>query len=211
MAGETREPTRRERATAERRRRLVLAAAQCFVEKGFHQTSIRDIAAQAGVSLGNLYNHFEGKAALIAEIAELEAEELEPVQAPLVDGRPPEAAVGDFVAGYFRYASRPENAVLAAEITAEAMRNPESAEGFGRNRAQLEQLLAATLESGAESGAFTLHGPAAELAALVIDLAEGTGLRLAFDSRARQREALALLRESVGKLLSGQGVARTGR
>ncbi|MDC5518787.1 TetR/AcrR family transcriptional regulator, partial [Acinetobacter baumannii] len=52
---------------SERRALIVQAALQCFVERGFHCTSMRDIAQAASVSLGNLYNHFDGKEALIAE------------------------------------------------------------------------------------------------------------------------------------------------
>lgn len=68
--------TGEEKVKAARRARIVEAALACFVEKGFHQTGMREIAATAGVSLGNLYNHFPGKEALIALIASLEAEEL---------------------------------------------------------------------------------------------------------------------------------------
>ena len=68
--------SKRAQATAARRAQLLDAALHCFVVKGFHQTSMRDIAAQAGVSLGSLYNHFDSKSALIAEIAQMESAEL---------------------------------------------------------------------------------------------------------------------------------------
>lgn len=51
------------------RDKIVEAALHSFTHKGFHQTSMRDIALAAGVSVGNLYNHFAGKEALIDEIA----------------------------------------------------------------------------------------------------------------------------------------------
>lgn len=54
------------------REKIVEAALHSFTQKGFHQTSMRDIAQAAGVSVGNLYNHFTGKEALIGEIALLE-------------------------------------------------------------------------------------------------------------------------------------------
>lgn len=54
------------------REKIVEAALHSFTHKGFHQTSMRDIAQTAGVSVGNLYNHFTGKEALIGEIALLE-------------------------------------------------------------------------------------------------------------------------------------------
>lgn len=54
------------------REKIVEAALHSFTHQGFHQTSMRDIAQAAGVSVGNLYNHFSGKEALIGEIALLE-------------------------------------------------------------------------------------------------------------------------------------------
>lgn len=46
---------------AANRSRILAAAAKLFTRKGFHGTSTRDIAAEAGVSLGNIYNHFSTK------------------------------------------------------------------------------------------------------------------------------------------------------
>ena len=56
-----REPSKREIASAQRRQHILEAAIACFIDNGFHQTGMRDIAARADVSIGNLYNHFPGK------------------------------------------------------------------------------------------------------------------------------------------------------
>jgi AcrR family transcriptional regulator len=40
---------------------IVTAAHQLFLERGFHGTSMRMIAQQAGIALGGIYNHFSGK------------------------------------------------------------------------------------------------------------------------------------------------------
>ena len=46
----------------ERTRQVILDAAYClFIEQGYHATSMRQIAEQAGVALGGIYNHFESK------------------------------------------------------------------------------------------------------------------------------------------------------
>ena len=52
---------RRAERTAETRERIERAALKHFVEKGIAETSIRDIAEEAGVSLGAMYNHFDSK------------------------------------------------------------------------------------------------------------------------------------------------------
>ena len=47
---------------------LVETALRLFFRKGYDATAIRDIAKEAGVSLGLLYNYFESKEALLREI-----------------------------------------------------------------------------------------------------------------------------------------------
>ena len=39
---------------------ILQSAHQLFIQQGYHGTSMRQIADQAGVSLGGLYNHFPG-------------------------------------------------------------------------------------------------------------------------------------------------------
>lgn len=49
----------------ETRRRIYEAALQMFREKGFEQTTMRDIARQAGVALGAAYYYFASKDAIV--------------------------------------------------------------------------------------------------------------------------------------------------
>jgi AcrR family transcriptional regulator len=54
---------------SERRTELTRAAARLFAEKGYHGTSIGDLAAALGVQKGSLYSHIESKADLLWEVA----------------------------------------------------------------------------------------------------------------------------------------------
>jgi AcrR family transcriptional regulator len=47
------------------RRRIYEAAMELFREKGFEQTTMRDIAAKAGVALGGAYYYFSSKEAIV--------------------------------------------------------------------------------------------------------------------------------------------------
>lgn len=58
-------PERREA----RRSEIVAAARRCFSRDGFHQTSMPDIAAEAGLSTGAPYRYFSSKEEIILEIA----------------------------------------------------------------------------------------------------------------------------------------------
>lgn len=51
-----------------RRRRIEEAARDLFIRRGFHATSMRDIARGAGTSLGNLYNYYPTKEAILESI-----------------------------------------------------------------------------------------------------------------------------------------------
>lgn len=50
------------------RDRITDAAADLFLRKGYAQTSLRDIAAVAGIKAGSIYYHFDSKEALLTDI-----------------------------------------------------------------------------------------------------------------------------------------------
>ncbi len=52
------------------RLRLLSAGRACFSDKGYHGTSVRDIARMADCSVASLYGHFESKSQLLAAIIE---------------------------------------------------------------------------------------------------------------------------------------------
>lgn len=53
---------------AARRNQILDAATKVFAAKGFHPTTIRDIAREAGIADGTIYNYFENKTALMLGI-----------------------------------------------------------------------------------------------------------------------------------------------
>src|ERR1051325_11463629 len=61
---------------SDRRDEILSAAQRCFVRSGFHQTSMQEICAEAGMSAGNLYRYFPSKESIIAGIAERDRAEV---------------------------------------------------------------------------------------------------------------------------------------
>ncbi|WP_269204064.1 TetR/AcrR family transcriptional regulator [Nocardioides sambongensis] len=51
-----------------RRTELLAIAARLFAEKGFRNTTVRDIADAAGILSGSLYHHFDSKESMVDEI-----------------------------------------------------------------------------------------------------------------------------------------------
>ncbi|ATF20316.1 TetR/AcrR family transcriptional regulator [Phaeobacter gallaeciensis] len=176
MSDGQRKPTRIE-TTAKRRQQILEAAIMCFLETGYHQTGVRDIANRAGVSLGNLYNHFPGKHDVLVEIASLERAELVPFIDGLAQPRAPTKLLENFVRAYAKYLAVPENVILGLEITSEAIRKPDIARLFLNNRRELVVALAKILERGRNAGDMRSQLAPNETAQMIVELIEGSAYR----------------------------------
>jgi AcrR family transcriptional regulator len=62
--------TWRERERERARETILHAAADTFAESGFAKTSMKEVAARAGISVGMLYNYFKGKDEIYRELIE---------------------------------------------------------------------------------------------------------------------------------------------
>ena len=63
----------------DRRSQILDAALVCFAKHGFHQASMHDISAEAGISVGLIYRYFENKEAVIAAMADRHKKEIQEV------------------------------------------------------------------------------------------------------------------------------------
>ena len=61
----------------DRRTQILEAAIVCFAKHGFHQASMHDISAEAGISVGLIYRYFENKEAVIAAMADQHKKEIQ--------------------------------------------------------------------------------------------------------------------------------------
>ncbi len=110
---------------AARRNQILAAAKTVFAEKGFHSATTKDIARQAGISEGTIYNYFQNKTALLIGIFELMQTT---VQAEAVIPSPDQTDVRGLLTAYFRYplmALKDDNFGLFRVVMSEIMVNPE--------------------------------------------------------------------------------------
>jgi len=63
-------PATTRRPPTSRRDEVLATAAELFVERGYHGTSIRDIADAAGVRPASLYSHFASKEQILVELVD---------------------------------------------------------------------------------------------------------------------------------------------
>lgn len=65
--------------------RILLAAEKLFAEKGYKETTTREIVREAGASLSSLQAHFQGKENVYFEVRRRAIEELHQIMRPVLD------------------------------------------------------------------------------------------------------------------------------
>jgi TetR/AcrR family transcriptional repressor of uid operon len=66
-------------SSSDRHTQILDAALVCFAKRGFHQASMHDISAEAGISVGLIYRYFENKDAVISAMADRHKKEIHEV------------------------------------------------------------------------------------------------------------------------------------
>ena len=134
--------------------RLLDAALSLFARRGFAGTSIRDIAAEAGLTSAALYSHFDSKEQLLAELVRTGHEEHHTrLRRALLEGGAPEAQLRHVVEAHVRFhAAHP---VLATVCNNELHALPPvlAAPALAL-RTQSERLLQEIVERGVARGDF---------------------------------------------------------
>lgn len=67
-------PKRSDNFKADRREEILAAAMRCFLARGYDRTTMREIAAEAGVSTGAIYVYFATKAEMLQAVCKEESE-----------------------------------------------------------------------------------------------------------------------------------------
>ena len=86
-----------------RKEQLLDVALHVFAERGFHLTSMNDVADAAGVTKPVLYQHFPSKRALYLELLRTVGDRLMAAIADATAGAPPRAQVEAGLRAYFRF------------------------------------------------------------------------------------------------------------
>jgi len=159
----------------ERRAHILAAARRCFVRDGFHQTSMQDLVAEAGLSSGAVYRYFPSKNAMIEAIAE---QNLDDVMAVLQDSLAAGLSGSEAMARVLRHISvrhaKDEFAAVAVLVWSEALRNPALAARLRESNKDAVQALSAQAQP---SGGH--HIPAEAVANALLCILPGYLMQLA--------------------------------
>jgi AcrR family transcriptional regulator len=166
-------PSLKERQRQEREGLILRAASELFAERGYHATSLEDIAARVGIAKGTIYLHFASKDDLVIALMKqgftsyVKALEnaLESASAPRDKLRA--------VIEHFTSAAANEGYLTWAAL----MRTPAIMSRMGELREQIHQqwdrprqLLAEAIDEGKATGDFDAQMPTAMIAALLTNL-----------------------------------------
>jgi AcrR family transcriptional regulator len=188
---------------SDRRTEILDAAQRCFVRSGFHQASMQEICAEAGMSPGNLYRYFPSKEALIAGIAERDRAEV---------GQ--QFASADLSHGFFailegmahhHFSMRPdEQVLLCTEVMAEARRNPEIARIHTAFDADVKKWLVDMLRAAAERGDIPGDTDFDAVVTMLMIIADGVWWRRALDPDFKPESMLPIFMDVTRHMLRGR-------
>ncbi|QNS02564.1 TetR/AcrR family transcriptional regulator [Streptomyces xanthii] len=140
---------------SQRRSELLGIAAELFATRGYAQTTVRDIADEAGILSGSLYHHFSSKEEMLDEILrEFLDPLLERFTAIEKQGENPEQVLDELVRHSFAaiHASPVAVALYQNELTMFS-RQP-GFEYVGRTGKKIEKIWLTVLKAGQKSGVF---------------------------------------------------------
>jgi AcrR family transcriptional regulator len=182
---------------AERRRRQIMdAAIVCFRRRGFHQATMAEICAEAGISAGALYRYFSSKTDVIGAIAEDKRSEAdEAFMRAAADQGLVEAtclAARDF---FDKFAQG--DGALIAEILAEAIRDDSVAAPLRATDAQSVRIFIRAIEAAQKRGEVDATLNPETAANTLYAALEGIGLRRAFRRESDVDAALSQYRALV--------------
>lgn len=165
-----------------RRNQILDAAKRCFLRDGFHETSMQDLFAEAGLSAGAVYRYFSSKEDMVLAIAEQSMREVT-VMIHSFAAAPRGKGLGDALGNVLdvvqRKHAQDQMGAMAVLSWSEALRNPELARRFEALLAPIRADLAEVVREHQANGDLPTHPAPEALAAVLMSIVSGFILQLA--------------------------------
>lgn len=186
------------------RTQIMDASRRLFGSKGFHSTPMAELAAEARVSVGQIYRLFPGKDDIIVAIVENDAREhLDMLEEMFerIDGG--ELSPADGIERFACNALVREDQALSFEILAESYRNPRVAEVVHNAQARYRELVQRmVLKAKPELGAAALAACVEIMTACFYGLGLGASAGSSLSVELLSRAAGCLILRGMGVQLS---------
>ena len=136
-----------------RRDELLDVAARLFAERGFKNTTVRDIAEEAGILSGSLYHHFASKEAMVDELLDTFQTKLwEQYDAIEASDRTPREKLDAVVRASFTAIDEHHSEVAIFQSDASYLAGFERFGYLGERNARFRELWTRLLAEGVDSG-----------------------------------------------------------
>jgi AcrR family transcriptional regulator len=142
-------------AHRDRRTELLTLAAGLFAERGYKNTTVRDIADAAGILSGSLYHHFDSKETMADEILRTFLDELFRDYRTIIERESdPRRAFEQLVDVSFQAIDRSHAAIALYQNEARQLRQSPRFAYLDDTDREFREIWLGTLEKGIASGAF---------------------------------------------------------
>jgi len=143
-----------EEEQARRRREIFDAAVQLFIEKGFNETSMREIAAAAGAGKSTLYDYFKNKDEILVSYFEDELQTITSL-AESINHKdlPAEEKLQQIMRAHLDYLLANKNIYLILTVEAQRL-GIQSQKRIQASRHAYQDLVCRLIEAGIHEGSF---------------------------------------------------------
>lgn len=137
-----------------RRQQILSAAFACFSREGFHQTTMKDICNEAGLSPGAVYRYFDSKEEIIETSCGECQQPLALIQSAKEQGGTLEVLdqLTDFAFGMFDAPDTQAAVRVNVQLWGEALRNPRVRQAIAANINSLKEALTKIIRNAQKQG-----------------------------------------------------------
>ena len=186
---------------ADRRRRQIMdAAIACFRRRGFHQATMQEICAEAGISAGALYRYFGSKADIIGAIAEESRAEGDEAFLRAAEKFGFLEAMSVSASSFLE--KMVDDGPLVADVMGECLRDDSIATALRASDVRSVQIFAKAILAAQARGEIDKSLDPEKTADTLFALVEGIGLRRAFRGATDTEAAIAQFRTIAERYLA---------
>ncbi len=162
-----------------RREQILLAALQCFGEKGYHASTMDDLVRESGLSKGSLYWHFRSKEEVFLALLDSFATEIYGDWDALAeaDGDAIETLRQEIQASVDRFSNQRVFLMAWVEFLSHPAARERMSEVYRVSRAKLAKII----KAGRRAGTLRPGAPAEQIAAALVAAIEGLFLQWLVD------------------------------
>jgi AcrR family transcriptional regulator len=183
----------------ETRTKIIEAAIKLFSNRGFNTSSVDDICAEAGISKGAFYHHFESKQALFLALLDSWLQAIDEAIESSKDQTAPETFMQMTEAFPYIFKTADEGLPMFFEFWLQASRDKKVWEASIAPYRRYHKYFTSLIKKGVEEGSFVEVDP--ELASrMIVSTAMGLFLQSLLDPKGANWEKVA--RESTTMLLN---------